>query len=97
VSWFGNPLEARGKVGGWRKEYNEERPHSSLGHRTPVEFAAAVSGGGSSGKAAPWKSLNPGFSPALGNSATAAGFPLSHHSGDGGLAAAGELTGPDVV
>jgi hypothetical protein len=25
-----------------RKEYNEERPHSSLGYRTPREFAAAL-------------------------------------------------------
>ncbi len=23
----------------WRKEYNEERPHSSLGYRTPAEVA----------------------------------------------------------
>jgi putative transposase len=41
VSWFQNLFEARRKIGAWRKEYNEERPHSSLGYRTPKEFAAA--------------------------------------------------------
>jgi len=40
ASWFGNLFEARRKIGAWRKEYNEERPHSSLGYRTPEEFAA---------------------------------------------------------
>jgi putative transposase len=25
----------------WRCEYNEERPHSSLGYQTPTEFAAS--------------------------------------------------------
>ncbi len=38
VSWFGNLLDARWKIGAWRREYNEERPHSSLGYRTPAEF-----------------------------------------------------------
>lgn len=42
VSWFGNLFEARGKIGAWRREYNEERPHSSLGYRTPAEFARRV-------------------------------------------------------
>jgi len=30
----------RGKIEKWRIEYNRERPHSSLGHLTPEEFAA---------------------------------------------------------
>jgi hypothetical protein len=34
--------KARRKIAAWRREYNEERPHSSLGYRTPAEFAAAV-------------------------------------------------------
>jgi len=42
ASWFGNLFEARRKIGAWRKEYNEERPHSSLGYRTPREFAREV-------------------------------------------------------
>ncbi len=41
VSWFQNLFDARRKIAAWRKEYNEERPHSSLGYRTPKEFAAA--------------------------------------------------------
>ncbi len=41
ISWFQNLFDARRKIMAWRKEYNEERPHSSLGYRTPKEFAAA--------------------------------------------------------
>ena len=39
VSWFQNLFDARRKIAAWRTEYNEERPHSSLGHQTPKEFA----------------------------------------------------------
>jgi putative transposase len=39
VSWFQNLFDARHKIAAWRKEYNQERPHSSLGYLTPVEFA----------------------------------------------------------
>ena len=28
----------------WRQEYNCERPHSSLGYRTPQEFKLALEG-----------------------------------------------------
>ena len=41
VSWFQNLFDARRKIAAWRIEYNDERPHSSLGYRTPKEFAAA--------------------------------------------------------
>lgn len=41
VSWFQNLFDARRKIAAWRIEYNEERPHSSLGYKTPREFAAA--------------------------------------------------------
>jgi putative transposase len=41
VSWFQNLFDARRKITEWRKEYNGERPHSSLGYRTPQEFATA--------------------------------------------------------
>lgn len=41
VSWFQNLFDARRKIAAWRIEYNEERPHSSLGYQTPKEFAAA--------------------------------------------------------
>jgi hypothetical protein len=40
VSWFQNLFDARRKIAAWRIEYNEERPHTSLGYRTPNEFAA---------------------------------------------------------
>jgi Integrase core domain len=40
VSWFQSLFDARGKIGAWRMEYKEERPHSSLGYLTPNEYAA---------------------------------------------------------
>ena len=39
VNWFENLFDARRKIAAWQKEYNEERPHSSLGYLTPEEFA----------------------------------------------------------
>ena len=45
VSWFQNLFDARRKIAAWRKEYNEERPHSSLDYKTPREFAAAQAAG----------------------------------------------------
>ena len=42
VSWFQNLFDARRKIAAWRQEYNEKRPHSSLGYRTPREFAELV-------------------------------------------------------
>lgn len=39
VSWFANLFDARRKVSKWKVEYNQQRPHSSLGYRTPAEFA----------------------------------------------------------
>lgn len=32
--------DAQNKLGGWRKDFNEARPHSALADRTPSEFAA---------------------------------------------------------
>jgi putative transposase len=40
VSWFQNLFDAKRKIAAWRMEYNEERPHSSLGYLTPSEYAA---------------------------------------------------------
>jgi len=37
---FGSILEAKVVVETWRIEYNQQRPHSSLGYQTPEEFAA---------------------------------------------------------
>ena len=42
ANWFRNLLDARAKISAWRDEYNGERPHSSLGYRTPNEFAAVL-------------------------------------------------------
>ena len=39
---FRNLADARQKIEEWREEYNAERPHSSLGYRTPNEFAAEL-------------------------------------------------------
>ena len=41
--WFANLHEARMIVEEWRIDYNEARPHSGLGYRTPAEFAASCS------------------------------------------------------
>ena len=35
VHWFTTLGEARQFIVAWRKEYNESRPHSALGERTP--------------------------------------------------------------
>jgi putative transposase len=40
VSWFQNLFDARRKIAAWKIEYNEDRPRSSLGYKTPKEFAA---------------------------------------------------------
>ena len=31
--------DARAKIEAWRRDYNQQRPHGSLGHLTPDEFA----------------------------------------------------------
>ncbi|MAL97265.1 MAG: hypothetical protein CL583_02335 [Alteromonadaceae bacterium] len=31
---------AREIISNWRRDYNEDRPHSSLSYQTPLEFAA---------------------------------------------------------
>ena len=80
ASWFQNLWDARKKIEAWRIEYNEERPHSSLGYRTPAEFAASLRAEEGYGKDAPWKTETR-FPTALGNPAEAAGFPLSHSHG----------------
>ena len=42
---FRNVQDAKEIVDHWCKDYNEYRPHSSLGYLTPSEFAARASGG----------------------------------------------------
>jgi putative transposase len=38
LEWFRTVQEAQVVIGAWRRHYNEERPHSSLGYQTPQEF-----------------------------------------------------------
>ena len=93
-SWFQNLWDARAKIGAWRREYNEERPHSSLGYQTPAAFAAKSGGG----KDALWKPLESRVPTALGNPAEAAGFPLSHRrSNHQSLTPEEEISSGDVV
>ncbi len=73
VSWFWNLWDARAKIAAWQREYNEERPHSSLGYQTPEAFAQKAAGEGC-GKDARSASLE-----------IPAGFPLSHSYGGGDL------------
>lgn len=38
-NWFGSLAEARDVIESWRIDYNDFRPHGSLGYKTPSEFA----------------------------------------------------------
>jgi len=40
--WFTDLNEAKRLIEAWRNEYNESRPHRSLGERTPNEFASQI-------------------------------------------------------
>jgi putative transposase len=40
-TWFVTLRDAQRSIEAWRREYNEQRPHSSLQNRTPAEFAEA--------------------------------------------------------
>ena len=42
VHWFATLTEAKQVIEDWRQEYNESRPHRSLGERTPSEFACQI-------------------------------------------------------
>jgi putative transposase len=41
---FRSLSDARAKLQAWRQDYNEVRPHSSLGYLTPRDYARALSG-----------------------------------------------------
>lgn len=45
MEWFHNRDEAVVVIEGWRRHYNEERPHSSIGNQTPAQFAARLCAG----------------------------------------------------
>ena len=40
--WFLSLDDARSKIEAWRRHYNEDRPHTSLGYQTPAEFASSA-------------------------------------------------------
>jgi len=86
VSWFGNLFEARRKIAAWRTEYNQERPHSSLGYRTPEEFAREMRGEKGCGKDGGFATLE-----------NASRFPLSHSHGGDGLSTRDAVSNADVV
>jgi len=37
VNWFLSLEDAQEKIEAWRQEYNQFRPHSSIGYKTPEE------------------------------------------------------------
>ena len=72
-NWFVDLADARRIIEAWRVDYNTVRPHSSLGYRTPDEFAREAAGKRAVEKTAPDGALE-----------IPEGFPLSHSLGDGG-------------
>ena len=40
--WFVSLPDAQQTIEKWRRDYNEQRPHSALGNLTPVEFVARL-------------------------------------------------------
>ena len=44
MHWFESLAEARNVIERWRIEYNEMRPHSSLGNRAPAAYVAELLG-----------------------------------------------------
>jgi len=43
TNWFLSIDDTRSKLEMWRRDYNEFRPHSSLGNMTPSDFARSLS------------------------------------------------------
>src|SRR5579859_768703 len=42
LHWFTNVADARRIIGRWLMDYNDDRPHSSLGYRTPTQFRGEI-------------------------------------------------------
>ena len=47
LEWFRSREEARVVIETWRRHYNTDRPHSSIGHLTPAEYARRLDCGDS--------------------------------------------------
>ena len=41
-NWFLSLDDARSKCEAYRREYNDERPHSAIGNKTPMEFIKSI-------------------------------------------------------
>ena len=61
-NWFLTLEHARGIIEKWRIDYNYERPHSSLGNRTPEEFLRLENEKFSTGMPVEAVSINAGYS-----------------------------------
>ena len=57
--WFVSLVDAKAAIEAWRVDYNTVRPHSSLGGRTPDQFAALSVGARQLMPARPDKGLTP--------------------------------------
>jgi len=82
VSWFQNLFDARRKIAAWRKEYNQERPHSSLGYRTPEEFAGRFAFSGRESRSGDLASGNPAGSLRSALTPVAPGAEAFHQEGE---------------
>jgi len=60
---FASLAEARALGTAWHLEYSHRRPHSSLGYRTPAEFAAGCAASGFATLSPQQHSRTPGFNP----------------------------------
>ena len=58
-NWFLGVEDARRIIEAWRREYNQERPHSSLGMRPPAEFVALWSPAAPGAPQTPREANNP--------------------------------------
>jgi putative transposase len=61
-NWFLTLEHARRIIEKWRIDYNTERPHSSLGYRTPEEFIRQETENFSTGMPVEAESINAGYS-----------------------------------
>jgi putative transposase len=41
-NWFLSLDDARSKCEAYQREYNEERPHNSIGNKTPIKFMKSI-------------------------------------------------------
>lgn len=39
ASWFLSMADARARINDWKDDYNQNRPHTSLGNWTPAQLA----------------------------------------------------------